>query len=1072
MRPSAPPRLNVYQRTLLGSLGQPGLVASQDTLRILAFQVQFQDSLMGGQSGSNRPQLRDSLWFGNELEHMAQYFRGASRGHLQMPWKIDGVLYTLPQKMSYYGSDTYEETRVVELAQTVIGLADGAVDFSAYDHVFIIHAGAGQETDVNGDSPIQIWSSFYDLGDIRAALDDDNTGGLATADSLNGEPFFVDNFSIVPSHASQDFATVGTLGIWSFQIGSRIGLVPMFDSTPSGGPDSQGVGGFDLMGYGLFNVNGFVPGFPCAFNRLIAGWIEPVVVDAATGATTVRLTDINTGSDADTVCVKVPITESEYYLVVNREHDADFDSLFTFGDADDDLIPDNTDSFDGAEFDFFLTDLTNPAERRKDSRYPIYDADGGVLFRYTGSGVYVWHVDERVVVDAVMNGYLPDDFVARKGVDLEEADGVQDMDRLGSAAFSLGSYFDSYRRGDGGTARLGPDTKPASLSNAGVPTGVTIETLSPRGTTMRISVSRESDYDDVRTRWAAASPSQPATVVNLDGTGDAEVVVLSDDAGVYVFDAAGREWVDGDANPATIDPFIAVPGVFWTGPPAFADLDGGNDIEIVASSKSGLVYAWKANGAELVDGDGNGATPGVLYAGQPMAAPPMLLDVTGDGRPEVVVAERVAGSIRVGFVDATGAFVVPSAPETGPLWPVTLPAQQVQALGLSKMSDGATETFGVVASCLDSTAARAFVAWTPATYNGPAPALAPVAWSYPLASGSGIRPSAPAVGDIDGDGDDEIVVAIARGTVFVLDPFSASNDDVRIESGALRATDPSDPALGDIDGDGALEIAVWDSEYMYLLESNARTLLEWPVVVRPEAAGDAPAIRPRREMESALFADIDANGAVDALFPLDDGTMVALTATGKPALSFPRVGPAEMGAAPSLAEIAPGEWRLASLGANRLFGGLDAVIDSVSTSDETSLSLQSLDSNVSSPFWTMARADLARTGRAAPGGAPAVATGTFDPGSFIIYPNPVKGTEVHARVATNTSAQVRLSIYTIEGQEAVTRSFNVNPNGLAGIPFDEVIDVSALKSGVYMLRLKIDGKNGSGSVVKPFAIRR
>ncbi|HEU4364021.1 MAG TPA: T9SS type A sorting domain-containing protein, partial [Candidatus Krumholzibacteria bacterium] len=79
---------------------------------------------------------------------------------------------------------------------------------------------------------------------------------------------------------------------------------------------------------------------------------------------------------------------------------------------------------------------------------------------------------------------------------------------------------------------------------------------------------------------------------------------------------------------------------------------------------------------------------------------------------------------------------------------------------------------------------------------------------------------------------------------------------------------------------------------------------------------------------------------------------------------------------------------------------------------------------------------------------------------------------VRARVATNTPARIQLSIYTVEGQEAVTKTFDVNPNGLPNTPFDELIDVAALKSGVYLLRLKIDGRSGGGSLVKPFAIRR
>jgi hypothetical protein len=121
----------------------------------------------------------------------------------------------------------------------------------------------------------------------------------------------------------------------------------------------------------------------------------------------------------------------------------------------------------------------------------------------------------------------------------------------------------------------------------------------------------------------------------------------------------------------------------------------------------------------------------------------------------------------------------------------------------------------------------------------------------------------------------------------------------------------------------------------------------------------------------------------------------------------------------------------------------------------------------------MARADLARTGRIARTPPKVTArTGAYDESTFMIYPNPVMESTVHARVATNARATVALSILNLEGQEAITRSFSVNPNGLPNTPFDEAIDVSALKSGVYLMRLRIESSAGSGSLVKTFAIRR
>jgi hypothetical protein len=152
--------------------------------------------------------------------------------------------------------------------------------------------------------------------------------------------------------------------------------------------------------------------------------------------------------------------------------------------------------------------------------------------------------------------------------------------------------------------------------------------------------------------------------------------------------------------------------------------------------------------------------------------------------------------------------------------------------------------------------------------------------------------------------------------------------------------------------------------------------------------------------------------------------------------------------------------------------GVDTVVDTLASSPSSSLSIQALGAGVSNPYWPMARVDLARTGRVSLSGPLATATSTFDAESFMIYPNPVTSTVVHARVTTNAAASVRLSIYTLEGLEATTRDFDVNPNGLVDTPFDEAIDVSNLKSGIYFLRLEIQGSAGSGAVYKPFAIRR
>ncbi len=1065
--PRPPRRLNRFQRRRLAAMLAGRAAAGSDTLRLIALQVEFADTLMGGSPGAERRALRDRTWFANELRHVAEYFDGASRGRLVVAWTLDTLVVRLARPMLYYGNDRFEDRRVVELVEELVDSVDARVDFSRYDHVFVIHAGAGQETDLAGDSRDQIWSSFYDAADVDAARPDSLAGGIVTEDSLAGRPVRIRDFSIVPASPSQDFATVGSLGIWVFQLGVRLGLVPLFDSTPPGAPDSQGVGAFDVMAYGLFDANGFVPSFPCAFNRVLAGWLDPVTIDPGPAPRTVRLVDVNTAAPGDTACVRVPVTGAEYWLVVNRVHDADFDSLFTFADADSDLVPDNAESLAGAEFDFFLTDLTNPFVTRFDARYGTT-----VLRRHTGSGAYVWHVDEAVVREAVRSGFLPDDFVARKGVDLEEADGVEDLDRPGPPAFSLGSHWDAFRAGN--ADRFGPDTTPDTRSAGGAPTGVVMEAFSAAGHAMTFVLRRDGGFVRARRRWAGDASGQPPTPADLDGDGTAEIVVLGDSATVWAFDATGGEYVDADGDPATIAPWLRAPERAWAGWPAAADLDGVAGDEIVAAARDGSVYAWRGDGTELADGDGDPGTTGVLAAVR-AAAPPVLVDVTGDGRPEVVVVARAGDSLAVSFVDAAGGDVVPADPPLAPHWPRRVPGQYAAPPVVAHVAPAGLPTLGAVALLAgDTTDATVRLVVAPAWgVAGPVATGDAPGWTRAFAVPPGWTAAtyvagALAAGDVDADGDDEVVVVTPDGVVRIAD--GATGERI---TATLRAAHPSAPALGDVDGDGTLEIALWDDAWRYVLASNGRVLTGWPRRIVPRWIDAVPPLRPARARTSPVILDVDGDGTLDVVFPTDDGTTVARNARGDASDGFPRTIPAAPATPTVVSPDGVAAPRLWAVGSTPGLTVPDAVVDTVGSAPRTELAIQDLVGATAgfAGAWPMAAADAARTGRAsatAPrASSPAVAASTF-----MVYPNPVFGAEVHARVVLGASADVTVTVYTMEGQRALRRRWRANASGAPDTPFDEALDVSNLASGVYFMRVHIVTAGGSTTLVRPFAIRR
>jgi M6 family metalloprotease-like protein len=1068
--------LNVFQRQRIEEF-LAGATATMDTLRLIALQVQFADSVMGGQPGSERDAVRDFAWFANELEHLDQYYRGASRQRTEVVWTLVDSLYTLPEGMGYYGNDRYEDTRVVELAQTLIDSADADVDFSRYHNVFIIHAGAGQETDVAGDSPEQIWSSFYDLGDIQAAADS-TVPGLETGDSLGGEPFYVNNFSVVPESGSQDFQTIGTLGIWAFETGSRLGLLPMFDSTPSGFTDSQGVGNFCVMAYGLWigptGLDGYVPSFPCAFNRLIAGWIDPPTIDAKAQTQPMRVADINSGTDPDTLCVKIPITENEYYLVVNRVHDTNFDSLFTFGDVDSNFVPENGDSFEGAEFDYYLNHLTNPTIFRYDDRYGFY-----LELQYTGSGIYVWHIDENVIRQTISAGNLPNDFVERKGVDLEEADGVQDLDGEGFSGFIFGSHFDSFRAGDGNATSFGPSTKPNTNSNLGIASGVLIENVSVIGSDMTFELSRSIGYEETRTRWTAQGAAQPPSVADLDDDGVLEIVILADTGLVYIFNADGTEYNDADADSATIDPTIEIPGAFWAGPPALGNRDADPEAEIVASAADGRLFAWSVG-----PGPGGQVTGGLVYTGRPMAAPPLLLDFDKDGEYDIAIVESESDSLHVAFVAPDGSKFWPADTDQtfGPLWPLSVQGQLAAPLALARTDiDESNGQTGVVLAWVDTLSMTANNSFTPVMWSGqPPPGTQPAAqgWtaSWSLRSGASPVsqiPSPPAAGDIDADKQDEVVVTTPDGRVLIFDDGTGVNSPFAT---VLRSPNPSGPALGDVDLDGTLEIAVWDDEYMYLLKSNGSVVTNWPRRIVPLSFDDLPPNRVERALESPVIGDFVGDDAIEAIFPLQDGSVYGFTWNAAPASGFPRVGPSGSKATATVAAFkgSPGSMDLVIVGFDEAIRFYDTVVDTTFATPSLTMSIQSLPGSDADnrTFWPAYQAGTLRQGDVTESVPLGTSSTDVLTGTFMVYPNPVPGGELHARITLNTSAEVVVEIYNLEGERAFKQEYAANASNLIDTPFDEAIDVSRLKSGVYFLRMQITSSGGTEKLIKPFAIQR
>lgn len=337
----------------------------------------------------------------------------------------------------------------------------------------------------------------------------------------------------------------------------------------------------------------------------------------------------------------------------------------------------------------------------------------------------------------------------------------------------------------------------------------------------------------------------------------------------------------------------------WLGSPAIADLDGDGVNEIVVARGQALLV-WSASGELQWKFD---ATPGRIWAS------PVVADLVGDARLDVAFASREQ------------VFVLDAAGQVAPGFPVTW-EDELRSLAAGDLDgDGDLE---LVAAPARGGPTDVMHAW-----HGDG---SPVAGFPPQASGSsgcneqcylaGCFDQNVALGDLDGDGRDDLVVPhdnayasfhrsdgeafdAAAGFAAPKTPGVRYLHDLELaqqgwaddEATALQAhfTNTA-PTLADIDGDGTIEIIMLGS-----VQNAAQTQRELGValwVVGRDAARHASFVEPLHQAEylSGLWdygdnivaitnqvavADLDPERAgLEMVFAGFDGRIHAATADG------------------------------------------------------------------------------------------------------------------------------------------------------------------------------------------------
>ena len=446
----------------------------------------------------------DREYFEAHLQALDSYFSSVSKeqfginilNSLVLPIDTLGS-YSLASTMAYYnpyGDEELQELRLAELFRDALQAAyvdEGGIDFDAYDLITVVHAGVGQDFALPflDPTPEDIASAYIDsnllleqLGAAEITFDNGSSvsSGIILPETQNHLLFDEadDIFFGASDPCEYQFALSGT---WALMMGFAMGLPPLWD-TESG---ESGAGVFALMDQGSNNGRGVIPAPLDAWSRIYTGW--------ETATTVGPTSDVNLVSRvlAEDQIVRIDIGGSEYFLIENRNNwlrpRVDIDSLRWRDWGDENLYAKILIDSIGATVDEETGVLT---------AIPNYD------YGLPNSGLLIWHVDEEKIT-AGLNDYTVNIDREHRGIDLEEADGAQDIGYPSLNPFfdpGSGIWSDMWYSGNseyyyanpaflGQPMSFGPDTYPDTRSNSGADTYISIDNISSAGDTMSFTIA-------------------------------------------------------------------------------------------------------------------------------------------------------------------------------------------------------------------------------------------------------------------------------------------------------------------------------------------------------------------------------------------------------------------------------------------------------------------------------------------------------------------------------------------------------------------------------------------------------
>lgn len=242
------------------------------------------------------------------------YFFAQSTGLLDLHFDVVGPV-TLSKQMSYYGKDSggegndaYAGTMVIEACKKV----DGQVNFADYDwdgngevdQVYVIYAGYNQ---AQGAPSYTIWPHEWTLDE--AAEFGDGSGRQKFDD------VWVNTYACSSELKGSTGSTIDGIGTLCHEFSHCMGFPDLYDTNYV----AFGMDSWSLMDSGSYNCDGSIPAAYTAYERMYAGWYQPIELNGPATITGMRA--ITDGAPEGYIIYNKAVP-TEYYVLQNVQQES------------------------------------------------------------------------------------------------------------------------------------------------------------------------------------------------------------------------------------------------------------------------------------------------------------------------------------------------------------------------------------------------------------------------------------------------------------------------------------------------------------------------------------------------------------------------------------------------------------------------------------------------------------------------------------------------------------------------------------------------------------------------------